>query len=830
MLDDGLSLIPVRDKQSGSMMPKTPFKSWQSSQTNRLKVGELWQQMETYQTEAVAIVCGKVSGNLEIIDIDSKYYEGISIILFKEIKSLRPDLYDKIRVHKTPSGGYHILYRIADGNPEGNQKLAERAKTEEEIQKDIDSGIKKPKKFVAFLETRGERGYALMPPSMGYSVHLNRPIPILSWADRCELIQICKSFNQNIVQQVTYTRTKKDNTAYDLTPWEDYNQNGGVIALLKEYGWNLHQHQTAERYYFTRPGKTKGISGSLTKVDAKFYPFTVSTELESEKTYSPCDLLVLYKFNGDKGEAFKWMVSQGYGRVKPKLEQNIAKQRAMSGGELPNNFSQAAKLSFEQLKSDLAENMPYGVFWQQDYDKPNRFDISREDLYSVADKLGFKITDGGDVVRINGSVIMAQTESQFYDTLKSYIWEEEANIYTGICNAMESFFQKSGRYTIARLRSVDKSLIMSDDRDNSYKFFQNGFLHITATAITFKDYTSITGLVWEHKVQKRKYAPISSKGVFTEYLQNAIGINDYHKKIIGYLSHDFKQESSGYIVVLVEKVPDPKDGGGSGKNIFGNMLRHTTTIKTVPGSQVKFDENFLQPWNGQRIYFLADLPKKIDWLFLKEMATGTGIHKRLYKDQVDVESEDMPKLLLNTNYSYEETDGGLMRRIRHVEFNPFYTLKGGVDVVHNKSFPVDFDSNDWADYDNFISECVQLIIKNKGKIEKVELSEDAWVKKFQMQYGETTHTFITDYIESWVESGFVSNGNFNTQYETVCTDFGIPSKFRLSSKVMSSALKDFCAKNEIKIEVSAMQRVNGNTTRGKFFGEKVEDSSEYPGF
>src|SRR5690606_29163174 len=125
MLEDGLSLIPVRDKQQGSLMPKTPFKSWTESQHKRLDKSVLWQQMEDYKTEAVAMVCGKVSGNLELIDIDSKYYDGISIKLFKEIKSLRPDLYDKLRVHKTPSGGYHILYRIADGEPRSEEHTSE---------------------------------------------------------------------------------------------------------------------------------------------------------------------------------------------------------------------------------------------------------------------------------------------------------------------------------------------------------------------------------------------------------------------------------------------------------------------------------------------------------------------------------------------------------------------------------------------------------------------------------------------------------------------------------------------------------------------------------
>lgn len=832
MLNDGLSIIPVRDKKQGNFAAKTPYKSWRESQTVKLSESILWQQMEDYKTEAVAIVCGKVSGDLEVIDVDVKYRDGIGAELFSEIKAIRPDLFDKLRVHKTPSGGYHILYRIADGEASGNQKLAGRPKTETELKCDIERGVKRPQKSVNFIETRGESGYILAPPSLNYIVHFDNPIPLISMSDRNDIISICKSFNAIPVKAV-FTTTKKESTAYDLTPWEDFNQNGDISEVLQLAGWEEHKYNAHDRksIYYIRPNSdSKAIHASFHKDKRTFYVFTTQSELESEKAHTPTTLLLEFKFNGDKKECYKWLVNNGFGKLKSKVEQSIIKQRALSGGEIPNNLSEKAKSDFESLKTSLTENMPYGIFWEQDFEKPNKFTISREDLYLVSDNLGFKISDGGDVVRINGSVIMGQTDSEYYDTIKDYIWEEDATTYTAICNALESFFQKSGKYTISRLRTIDKSLIMSDNKNTSYKFFQNGFLEITANKISFKSYTEITGLVWEHKVQKRLYNNLDCKGVFTDYIQNSIGITDYHKRIIGYLSHDFKEESSGYIIVLVEKVPDPKDGGGSGKNVFGNMLRYTTTIKTVPGSQVKFDENFLQPWNHQRIYFLADIPKKIDWLFLKEMATGTGIHKRLYKDQIDVESEDMPKLLLNTNYSYEETDGGLIRRIRHVEFKPFYTINGGVDVVHGKMFPADFNEQDWSDYDNFIAECIQMLLQANGKIEKTELSTDAWVKKFHMQYGETTYIFIQDYMESWIKSGFVSNALFNEQYKKVCKDFDVPEKYHLSAKAMSSALKDFCVKNEIAIETSAVKYINGSVTRGKNFGENIEEESDFVPF
>src|SRR5690554_3571185 len=102
MLKDGLSLIPVRDKQEGDRLPKTPCqRSWTPYQSEIIDKGFLYQEMEKYDTTAVGIVCGPVSGNLEVIDIDSKYKEGISALLFAKIKDILPELYERIRVHKT---------------------------------------------------------------------------------------------------------------------------------------------------------------------------------------------------------------------------------------------------------------------------------------------------------------------------------------------------------------------------------------------------------------------------------------------------------------------------------------------------------------------------------------------------------------------------------------------------------------------------------------------------------------------------------------------------------------------------------------------------------
>jgi len=183
--------------------------------------------------------------------------------------------------------------------------------------------------------------------------------------------------------------------------------------------------------------------------------------------------------------------------------------------------------------------------------------------------------------------------------------------------------------------------------------------------------------------------------------------SDHIRKIIGYLSHQFKDETVSYITVLTESCPDPKNGGGSGKNIFCSLFGHTTTFKSIPGTQVRYDEKFMQSWNGERIFCISDPDKKFDFIFLKEPSSGPGIVKKLFKDEFTVPVEDMPKFIIPTNYSFEVKDGGLRRRIIYIEFTDFFTKAGGVDVHFGCHFPKGWVLDDWTGFDNMIAGCIR---------------------------------------------------------------------------------------------------------------------------
>lgn len=824
LLSENISLIPVRDKEEYSEKHSRTFAAkstwfWTPNQKTPFTEAQLWAAMDYRNTSAVAIVCGEVSGNLEVIDIDVKYKPGIDATLFKAIQNLYPDIYNKLRIHKTPSTGYHLLYKIKNHEVPGGTKLAGRATTAEEKEQDIAKG-KKPTTEVNFLETRGEKNYVLAPPSMGYVILKDVPIPTLTWAERSSLISLCKSYTEIIKIAPAIKPTKIQEELYSTNPFEDYNNQVDIVELLQEYDWNFLK-QDNQFIWFTRPGKDDGVSASWNKEKLVFFVFTSSTEFEADRGYNAASLLSLLRFKGDKKKTYKYLTDLGFGVFKPYIEEKKVKQTALNSGELPANYSQEAKDKLTDLKKTYAQHLPYGRFWNF---VKERYEISREELYHVAHDLGYRLFNKIQIVRIEENLIYQQTDKDFYNDLKKYIWEEDKYVYTQICNAFEAFLQKSGSFTITRLKDIDKKQILSDTHTTAYKYFSNGILEITDKKPRLKPYADFTKLLWHHKIHSRLWTSKVAQSVYKTYLENAIGITTYLKKIIGYLAHDHKSEASAYLIVLTERVVDPKDGGGSGKNIFGNILSGTTTIKTVPGSSIKFDDKFLAPWNNERIYFLADIPKKIDWLFLKEMVTGAGYTNKKYIAETDVPSEDMPKLLLNTNYSYDDVDGGLKRRIRQVEFTDFYTVNGGVDAVHGKMFPLDWTEDDWTGFDQLIVESITELFKAKGKIELVPLSEEGWIKKFQSKHHESTYDFISLYLEKWCETGFVSNGEMTDMYKEYCRTSNINERYRKEANNLSAAVKEYCKHFGVDLVPNVPGRDNmGEVAKGKKFGHYIID-------
>lgn len=822
LLNAGISVIPVRDKESvyqGRIFkPKIPFKDWKIYQSEIITKEQLWHDLEKFNTNAIAMVCGTVSGNLEAIDIDVKYQAGIDAQLFAAIKEFYPDIGAKLRVHRSPSGGYHFLYRVSDATIPGNCQLALRAPTDAEL-------AESPKrKKIAFIETRGEGGYIMCPPSLGYQLIRNPEIPTLTWAERSSLINLCKTFNLYFKPEPPPYLPKSADSYYSTDPWTDYSMRSDPVTIMESFGWSRVQKQTGgDKIYFTRPGGTKGDThGTFSRSKLTFYVYSSNTGLDPNRAYNLGTLLAFYQFNGDKKRTFAHLVSNGFGVLNPRVEKQIVKQRALRPGPMPANISAEAMADLEEATKQAQEQFPFGVFWMRDDDEVK---ISREGVYACASGFGFRLYRDA-LIQVQGQFLHIRTPRFAYDAIKSYIQDESPSEYEAICNAYESFLQRSGTFTLTRLPEVTDDEILHDTRDTCYKFFSNGYVTVQQTGYTFSPYTPQLGkFIWHKDVQQRDWRskPIQ-ESLYIQYLKLATRYDTnplYLQQIIGYLAHGFKDETTGFIIILTEESADPKAGGGSGKNIFCSLFRLTTTVKNIPASQVTYDEKFLQYWNGERILTISDAQKDLDLPFFKELSTGSGLQKKLYKDQQEVPCQFMPKFVIQTNHSFEVSDGGLRRRLIPVEFTDHFTNAGGVDVHFGCYFPDGWQPDDWAGFDHFIIECVIAWLRAGLKLKPQALSPTGWRKQFEQEFGLLTTQFIEENWEGWCKKVHVKPAEFNTQYLTFCVDNNIQAKYRATSVKMNNALHAYAKHNEAEYIPHFVIRDALSTIKVKKFLEKA---------
>lgn len=838
-IDNGISVIPVYDKPTKvgkiTYPPKKPCEDWTEYQSVIINKEFLFQRMDFFNTDAIALICGKVSGNLEIIDIDVKWAPGIGVEIFKDIAELLPSLYKRLRIHKSPSSGYHILFRILGVQPSGNKKISGRERTPAEKQAWVtEFGDKKAPPYVWFVETRGEGGYVVAPPSIGYTIVRDFDIPVITLEERESLINICRNYNQIFTEPKVYKPSQEEVEYYDENPFWHFSRTANAVEVLEGLEWKF-VNKRGKFLWFTRPGKDLGVSGSFNVETRCFWVFTSNSILEESKGYFLSSIVSLYKFDNDKRKTYKYLVDAGFGKIKSNIELKIVKRKAATyNTDLPKNLSKEAKEGYEEFKKHLETLHPYGIFWM--LNDNDTITINREKLYYISAELGFRVYED-EVWRIEDRVLLSRkNKREYYDIIKAYVQIEDDELQERVLNSYEKFIKDNGEFTMKRLKILTDEEILYDTRTHCYKFYKDNWITITKDTVEINKYDDLKKLIFATKVQQRSYKP-NPTGKYLKFLDYAVQLDlkpNYIKKIVGYFAHDFKDSTMGYIVILTEQCNDPKQGGGTGKNIFCQLLNYTTTYVSKPGEQANLNEKFLQSWQGQRVFGLSDLPRDFNFSFLKEFVTGSSILKRLFKDEKILQVDKLPKIICSTQWSFKITDGGLKRRIVPLEFTDFFTKMNGVDTYFGCTFPdgssnEGFTDEDWAGYDWFITQSIQEWMRGGLKLYADPLSTSGWNKQFRLTYTDVIVNIIEAYWDKWTQQGHVLNTEFKQDLDTYYTENSVHHTPGMQK--VNDAIAEYAKYNDVYYERDFVKMESGIIKRYKVFkklNQKTDDLEEAP--
>ena len=311
----GLSVLPARKKE------KCPAFKWKEYQERIPTECEVMTWFANNH-DAICIVCGKVSGNLEVIDFDNHGE------LFPKWKDAIPtNLFGKLVVEQTPSGGYHVAYKC-ENEVSTNLKLVQG---------------KRDDKLVTLIETRGTGGLVLCSPTDGYELVQGayEALPCLTKEEQEKLLYAAWNLrleeknlpepSQEMMPGIAMYQP--DCTAFEARPGDDYNRRGDIRSLLVARGWKSLGKTPDGNEHWRRPGKEEDATSATLK-DGVFYVFSSNAmPFEANHGYSQFAVYALLEHNGDFTEAAASLLEQGFGKpaICPDVDLRAFLERFQSG-------------------------------------------------------------------------------------------------------------------------------------------------------------------------------------------------------------------------------------------------------------------------------------------------------------------------------------------------------------------------------------------------------------------------------------------------------------------------------------------------------------------
>ena len=301
----GLSCLPATKARKHPAIGS--WKNWQTRLPTEIEVRAWFSNPH----DAVCVVSGKASGNLECIDFDQH-----GELFAAWMDKIDTTLLSRLVIEQTPSGGYHVCYRCEEPI-EGNLKLAR--------------GIRDGKQKT-LIETRGEGGLFLCAPTEGYALQQGdfARLPVLSPDARQALLDAARSLDElpaascptppagaDVGQPGADFAPAGGKDAFDLAPGDDFNARGDIHPLLEAAGWQFCGVKSDGNEQWTRPGKDPRNGVSATYKDGSFYVFSSNAApFEPNVKYSPFAVYATLNHNGDYTAAASALLAQGYGKAK----------------------------------------------------------------------------------------------------------------------------------------------------------------------------------------------------------------------------------------------------------------------------------------------------------------------------------------------------------------------------------------------------------------------------------------------------------------------------------------------------------------------------------
>jgi len=631
--------------------------------------------------------------NMEFIDIDQKNKAGITEKVLKAIRAGWPELFDKLVIDYTPSGGCHLIYRseVIGGKP-------------------VLAKVKSSPNPLAIIEriNRNNKQYIKISPSEGYDLKQKNPfdIPFITAEERNFISAVCASFNELPKPEV---RPKE--AAREDSPWSTYNRTHDwkyISAELIDRNWIVYRDDE-EKIYVRRPGDTKQkYSGIIFKDTNTLYLFTASSEFENEKPYTPFGVYCLFYHDNDIAAASK-------------------------------------KLAFEGIGINIYNE---GQFWKR---AKSKIEIKYTDLLQWFHLIGYR-TCNKSIVQVIDNVV---TISKDNDMIRAFLNEVEFEIRDEMYEKIPTIFKEKGGL-MNMLHELEDNFIR-DDEKNTWIFFKNFALKISATEFEPIEYKNLNGYIWHSSIINREFYECTFRGCDADRFIEILGGEKKRQlqDIIGYCISRYKDPINPRAVILMEDIDAEEEGesqGGSGKGLCFQFIKQFRKSADFDGKNFRFADPFLyqnvDP--DTDIIFIDDVEKNFRFTSLFSIITGPLLVNKKNAKQVVIPFDLSPKIVVTSNYSVGGMD--ISSRRRKYEFPVVKHFGEEIEPVDefNRQFFTGWDQKEWLRFDNFIAECCQMYLAESNKKDIGSVTANSAERSLT----SNTHKEFVDYMDRQLAVNF----------------------------------------------------------------------------
>jgi hypothetical protein len=292
-----------------------------------------------------------------------------------------------------------------------------------------------------------------------------------------------------------------------------------------------------------------------------------------------------------------------------------------------------------------------------------------------------------------------------------------------------------------------------DSADNAFVYYKNAFVSLERNAdADIISYESLESPIWGHLINQRSIDLICvkyKKAEYEQFLWNVSGGQEQRFlclcSAIGYMLHDYKQESNTKAVILCDQMISENPNGRTGKSLIGKALEKVKNVSRVDGKNFKFKDKFTFEMVklGTQIIDFNDVEANFDFEKLFSVITDSMSVEYKNKPTFMIPFSESPKIMLSTNYTIRGEGSSYKDRMFEIEFSDYYNAEHKPKDDFGHDFFTGWDENEWNRFDNFMLECLQLYL-DEGLLgcELINLSQRKLIDQTSDQFVEFAENYI----------------------------------------------------------------------------------------